>query len=144
MSTFEQAISDLLEYYAIEIKRNFVDQNVNATGRTSRSIEIDADGSEGNLLAGEAIRETEEGTAPKSEGGGISLAAAQLWIDVKPAEINVYALYNRINKKGTRLFEEGGRTSIFTDVINNGTTEDVFLNNIATEATTNLLEGFDL
>ena len=110
-SNFDFAIKSALDLGAKNVRENMEAAGVNASGETSRSIEA----TDRQILASEVLEKTETGTPPKSQGGGISFAAAAYWVEVKPAFISPWAVVSAINLRGSRTFQRGGRTDIYTE-----------------------------
>ena len=83
MISLKKPILALLEYFTRQIQRNMVDSGVNATGQTSKSITpANVDEWSGQLQADANLETIETGTPPASEGGGISVAEAEFWVNV--------------------------------------------------------------
>ena len=120
------------------IRFNMDTTGVNASGATSRSIE--ATGRQ--ILASEVLEKTETGTPPRSQGGGISFPAALFWVEAKPANINPWALVARINAKGSRTYQRGGRKDIYTPELEEAESER-FVGQVGTAIEFDIMDFLD-
>ena len=141
--SYTKTINDYLEALALDIRANMARLDVNATGRTSRSIEVTTKLNTGQLLASSVLEATETGNPPAGQGGGIKLDAAELWIQVRGLSLNAYGLKNRIDKQGTQLFQAGGRTSIYTEVVEDRNLQDIFIVKIAEDTSASIINALN-
>ena len=120
--SFEPEIYDYLQNQKKAIQTNLRDQDVNATGETSKSIYVVAFEDEGELLAYESLQSTETGSP---EGTKVDMSALMEWVGIRinPDPSVLAAITNNIANKimedGTRLYQKGGRETIYTNVIEN-------------------------
>jgi hypothetical protein len=130
MISLKKPILAFLEYLTRQIQRNMSDGGINATGQTSKSITpATVDDWGGQLQADANLETVETGTPPANEGGGISVAEADFWINVKGLDLDPERVAIKINDIGSRTFVSGGRTDIYTDELNDKKVIDVFLLN---------------
>lgn len=95
----------------------------NATGKTARSIEYiaEARGEKYKLivLGREYLMALETGRKPKGDKPSPSMVKnIQEWMDAKGMEGSAYGIARYINKHGSKLYREGGRRDVITNVVN--------------------------
>ena len=130
---FTNAIGKQLTVFQSQIRKNMVKYDVNASGRTSKSIEVLADDSSGLLVASKVMVNTEKGVGPKSNVGFNSIRE---WAGIKLGVTNTAIIARitwNIKDFGTLLFQRGGRTTIYTDLITNPTNYKPMENEISTQ-----------
>ncbi len=133
---FTNAIGKQLTTFQSQIRKNMVKYDVNASGRTSKSIEVLADDSSGLLVASKVMVNTEKGVAPSARGKYNGFYAIREWAGIKLGVTNTAIIARitwNIKDFGTLLFQRGGRTTIYTDLITNPTNYKPMENEISTQ-----------
>lgn len=106
-----------------KIKENLAASGTNATGRTSNSLrfEVKDEGFKQILtIYGRPFFmtvETGRKATPDYKPSQQFVASIQEWMNAKGVPGSAYAIARSIHKKGTKLFREGGRKDIVTDVV---------------------------
>lgn len=131
MNTFIDDINDVLEQWAsnvvVKIKSNLDSTGTTASGRTKESIEYTVDNGTLVITGRPYFRSVEEGRGP----GGIPYNFTEIlrqWAKDKgiltqfgdteaKQRSALYMVGQFIRKNGTKLYREGSRTDIYTDVI---------------------------
>lgn len=143
MTAEENAIvQEALEGIVADIRRNLADTGTNASGRTSASLEIVMKSDGGAILGRHYFQGVEQGRPPGPvpmnfveiirqwmADKGITAPAIQYkrqpserWQpkytpEERGAMAMAGAIAHTIKERGTLLFREGGRTDIYTDVL---------------------------
>lgn len=118
--SFEAEIFEYLNTKKKAIQKNLKEQDVNATGKTSKSIYIVESEFEGELLASSSLESTESGTPAGVEP---LFSALKEWvsarIDPDPSYLDMITsrIGRTIREEGSRLWQRGGRETIFTNEI---------------------------
>lgn len=109
-----------------QIQANMASTGTNATGKTSRSLrfEVSAKGDTQFLqvIGGRKYfmtvetgrKATPQYTKPSTE----FVAAIKEWMEAKGIDGPAYGIARSIHQKGTKLFQQGGRKSIVSNVVN--------------------------
>lgn len=105
MSYFSDDLRRNINKRIKEVRARMVDQNANATGETSRSLDANIEPFDGQMLALDSLESAQEGTAPKDQGGGITEREAANWINVKGLSFDAKTLSVKINAVGSFFFE---------------------------------------
>lgn len=131
MSTFIDDINDVLAKWAegviSGIRQNLESTGTNASGKTSASLRYVVGNGELTIFGRPYFRSVEEGRGP----GGIPYRFTDIirqWMDDKgiagkfgetesQKRSAAYMIGQFIKNNGTKLYREGGRTGIYTDVI---------------------------
>jgi len=105
-----------------EIARKFEQYDINATGKTLAGIKKQVTDDTLTITSDRPFPYTlQDGRGPAAQGSnsnGALLAALQEWLDAKGLDIPVWAVKNKINAEGTRLFRgDDPRFQKPTDVI---------------------------
>ena len=137
-----------------QIQANLRDKEINATGYTSRSLEVDVyeRGARGTLWADQNLYNTESGTPPKNRGGLVSFDDIREWMDAKniapsdarEANAMAGAITAKILAMGSITYRKGGRTDVFSDVVDGAAELDNFAEDAADVSADTVLEQLDL
>ena len=142
----EKYLSDMKK----NIRQNLTVKGVNASKRTYDSVSYAGEYDVGFLWAIRNLYNTETGTASKKRGGIVSFAGIFRWIyekgiapaDEKAAKSMAWAITVSIQQKGTITHRKGGRSDIFTDVLNNTKKSSIFANEMAETTQVGLADVF--
>jgi hypothetical protein len=74
-----------------------------------------------------AVVETGRKPTPSYKPSKAFVASIKEWMDAKGKTGSAYAIAQSIHKKGTKLFREGGRSDIYSNVINQNLTDKISL-----------------
>lgn len=118
-----------------QIKDNLSSTGTSATGKTAQSLryEVTNEGTKATLkvIGKPYFMVVETGRKPTPNYDKPSKAFVQSikeWIQAKGGnEKFAYAIAKSIHKKGTKLFRDGGRTDIVSNVINQNLTDKISL-----------------
>lgn len=121
-------IEDVLTKHGLAIVRNIQDNlkstGTNASGKTSDSVRFEVSNSSGvvtlRVIGGRAFFPTvETGSKPAKTDVPPREMIQSLteWAQDKGVEASPWAIAKTILKKGSKLYREGGRTDIYTNVI---------------------------
>jgi len=116
------------EQVADKIKRNLDDTGTTASGKTKNSIEVVVVDGDLQIIGRKYFRSVEEGRT----AGKIPYKFNEIirkWMDDKGIADNfgtkeyekrnaAWIIAQKIKNSGTKLYRDGGRTDIYTDVIN--------------------------
>lgn len=116
------------EQVADKIKRNLDDTGTTASGKTKNSIEVVVVDGDLQIIGRQYFRSVEEGRT----AGKIPYKFNEIirqWMDDKGIADNfgtkeyekrnaAWIIAQKIKNSGTKLYRDGGRTDIYTDVIN--------------------------
>lgn len=102
-------IQDILrlggEVFKSELSKKFDQYNLNATGRTLRSIDPRVNGNVLTIFGADHIQTVQDGRPPtRNSGNGELIAAIKEWVAAKGININPYAVTKKIHQEGTRLW----------------------------------------
>lgn len=106
------------------IQSNLASTGTNATGKTSQSVryEIKQEGTKTTLkLVGKpfiAVVETGRKPTPEYKPSEAFVESIQEWMNAKGVDGSAYGIAQAIHKEGTKLFRDGGRKDIISNVIN--------------------------
>lgn len=126
-----------------QIQANLSATGTNATGKTSRSLrfEVSAKGDTQFLqvIGGRKYfmtvetgrKATPQYTKPSTE----FVAAIKEWMEAKGIDGPAYGIAKAIHQRGTKLFQQGGRKSIVSNVINQGLIDQISKDILAQFAT---------
>lgn len=135
-----------------KIRENLSNTGTTATGKTASSLryEVTQEGTKATLkVIGKpffAVVETGRKATPEKKPSKDFVANIREWLqargqDTRPA----YAIALTINKKGSRLFRDGGRQDIYSNVINQNLIDKIsldLLNKFAQQFMTNVVNLF--
>ena len=113
MATPNEILLDktLTEYVEL-LQADFVTQNVNATGKLSKSLRVEVNGNLGRVFAFRYIGTVDEGREP---GKMPPVEDLEAWIKAKKLDLNAWAVALSIAKKGTLAYQSmlpPGRTEL--------------------------------
>jgi hypothetical protein len=140
MIDFKQDIDFFLSNISKQIKTNMGKVDAVASGVAIRNVDVNSYASEGDLITVDYIHNLETGTPPKNLGGGVAFPEILKWVQFKNIGSAKYEtltagrITKSINEKGTLLYQRGGRTTIFTDLLTNERTYDPLI--LAVQKTT--------
>jgi len=108
-----------------QIQQNLASTGTNATGKTSRSLRFEVV-NKGDVQTLTVIGarpffmtvETGRKATPSYKPSAEFVATIKAWMTVKGVEGSPYAIALSIHRKGTRLFQRGGRHDIVDNVVN--------------------------
>jgi hypothetical protein len=108
-----------------QIRRNLAATGTNATGKTSRSLKYEVR-VEANAITLKVIGrpffnvvETGRKATPQYDKPSPEFVASiQEWAKAKGVPGAAYAIAKSIHQKGTKLFQSGGRTDVYSSVVN--------------------------
>lgn len=110
---------------AMSIRQGMIDRDKNATGRTSRSIEVVTTGgqglTQGNLLANDNWKTVGSGSPP---GTLANIQDLQEWQQARRANVNVFFLRRKIFAQGSKDYRERNR-NVFLQAIEEWERRDV-------------------
>lgn len=135
-----------------QIRQNLSNTGTTATGKTAQSLryEVTQEGTKATLkIVGKpyfAVVETGRKATPNKKPSPDFVANIKEWLqargkDTRPA----YAIALTINKKGSKLFRDGGRQDIYSNVINQNLIDKIsldLLNKFAQQFMTNVVNMF--
>ena len=108
-----------------QIRANLSSSGTNATGKTSQSLryEVSQEGTKATLkVIGKpyfAVVETGRKPTPEYKPSYEFVNNIKEWLRARgKEEKGAYAIALSINKKGTKLFRDGGRKDIYSNVVN--------------------------
>lgn len=117
-----------------DIRANMGSAGMNATNETSHSLRIEVNQSGNNFklqLFGRAFFmtvETGRKPTPNKKPGRAMIERITRWVEARDIDIDaVWAIATNIQKKGTKLWQDGGRTDIVQPAI------DDFINNTSND-----------
>lgn len=139
--SFESIISEHLERMRARISENIEANGQRASGRTQKSLRWEASDTSGTLYGRSFFESLEHGRGPTRNGGdGTLWSVIRQWIIDKGIAVRIipyktdrphkytaeerslnamaYAITRRIHESGTRLYRDGGRSDVYTSVIN--------------------------
>lgn len=121
MSEFINILQEGAESLIEKIRANMVANNINATNKTSESLEYeiieDGDKTTLNINANKfaSVIETGRKPTPDLKPGASMIQNITEWVNARGLESSlVWAIATQINKEGTKLWQEGGRDDIYT------------------------------
>lgn len=105
MSNITEILTNGGEVYKSEIAKQFDKYNLNATGKTLKSIQANVVGNKLSIIGNDYVQVLQDGRRPTSNNGnGALLANIKQWIAAKGLDLNPYAVTKKIHKEGTRLY----------------------------------------
>lgn len=135
-----------------KIRQNLQSTGTNATGKTSQSLryEVTQEGTKATLkVIGKpffAVVETGRKATPDKKPSPDFVANIREWLQARGKETRpAYAIALTINKKGSKLFRDGGRSDIYSNVINQNLVDKIsldLLNKFAQQFMTNVVNLF--
>lgn len=135
-----------------QIRQNLSSTGINASGKTSQSLryEVTQEGTKATLkVIGKpffAVVETGRKPTPGKKPSPDFVANIKEWLQARGKETRpAYAIAMSINKKGTKLFRDGGRQDIYSNVINQNLVDKIsldLLNKFAQQFMTNVVKLF--
>lgn len=134
---FTNEIGGFLSDLQTQIKKNMVKADAVASGKTYKSVDFKAEDVSGLLFANDVINKIETGTPPKRLGGEVDFYGILDWVRVRQIGDLTYEkatagrITHSIRQRGTLTYQMGGRTDIFTDLIDNPKTYDPFIESVA-------------
>lgn len=125
-----------------------------ATGKTARSVrfEVKEEGSKliFNILASKYFKVVETGRRPTPQYTKPSyefVGKIRQWLDATGRDTNLaYAIAKSIHQKGTKLFREGGRKDVYSNVLDETFIDSLsndLLQQFAHETMMQLINSFD-
>jgi hypothetical protein len=135
-----------------QIRQNLSSTGTSATGKTARSLryEVTQEGTKATLkVIGKpffAVVETGRKATPNKKPSPDFVANIKEWLQARGMETKpAYAIALSINKKGSKLFRDGGRQDIYSNVINQNLVDKIsldLLNKFAQQFMTNVVKLF--
>lgn len=135
-----------------QIKQNLSSAGKNATGKTSTSLRysVTDNGTKATLrVIGKpffAVVETGRKPTPQYKKPSEEFVASiKEWMDAKGKTGSAYGIAKSIHAKGTKLFRDGGRKDIYSNVINQNLVDKIsldLLNKFAQQFMTNVVKLF--
>ena len=136
-----------------QIRENLSATGTDASKKTSQSLryEIVSDSTTTSLrIIGKpffAVVETGRKTTPNYKPSKQFVASIREWLKAKGGEEGAaYAIARTIHQKGTKLYQKGGRTDIFSNVINDSLIDKIsadLLDKFADEFLKNVVASFN-
>lgn len=124
-----------------------------ATGKTARSVRFqvtdEGDKVKFEILASKYFKVVETGRKPTPQyKPSVSFVSAiRQWLDAKGKDTSLaYVIAKSIHQKGTKLFREGGRKDVFSNVLNESFIDSIsndLLQQFAHETMMQLIKSFD-
>jgi len=134
-----------------QIRENLSSTGTNATGKTSRSLryEVKKEGNKTTLkVLGKpyfAVVETGRRPTPDYKPSRQFVDSIKEWMDAKGKQGSAYAIALAIHKRGTKLYRDGGRTDIISNVVNQNLVDKIsaeLLDKFADELLRNVVEVY--
>lgn len=134
-----------------QIRQNLSSTGTTTTGKTAQSLryEVTNEGTKATLkVVGKpffAVVETGRKPTPSYKPSKQFVASIQEWMDAKGKTGSAYAIAQSIHKKGSKLFRDGGRSDIYSNVINQNLVDKIsldLLNKFAQQFMTNVVNLF--
>lgn len=135
-----------------QIRDNLASAGKNATGKTSTSLRysVEDNGTKATLrIIGKpffAVVETGRKPTPQYDKPSENFVQSiKDWMDAKGKTGSAYGLARHIHQKGTKLFRDGGRQDIYSNVINQNLVDKIsldLLNKFASQFMTNIVKMF--
>lgn len=135
-----------------KIRENLSNTGTTATGKTASSLryEVTQEGTKATLkVIGKpffAVVETGRKPTPEKKPSPDFVANIREWLQARGKETRpAYGIAVSINKKGTKLFRDGGRQDIYSNVINQNLVDKIsldLLNKFAQQFMTNVVKIF--
>lgn len=127
--TIEELLSQEGGAAITKIQSNITSSGQNASGRTSNSLKSTVSESDGiTRLVIDAARHFTVLETGRKPGKMPPVGAIQQWIVDKPLDERkglAWAISKVIARDGTKLFQEGGRKDIFSNVLNDTFVSDI-------------------
>lgn len=149
-----EIISILNQYGAStveQIRQNLSSTGTNATGKSAQSLryEVKNEGLKATLrVVGKpffAVVETGRKPTPSYNPSENFVKSIQEWLDAKGKTGSAYGLAQYIHKHGSKLWREGGRSDIYSNLINQNLTDKIsldLLNKFAQQFMINVVKLF--
>lgn len=134
-----------------QIRENLSSTGTTATGKSASSLryEVTNEGTKATLrVVGKpffAVVETGRKPTPSYKPSETFVASIKSWMDAKGKTGSAYAIAQSIHKKGTKLWREGGRKDIYSNVINQNLYDKIsldLLNKFAQQFMTSVVKLF--
>lgn len=135
-----------------QIKENLASTGTNATGETGNSLRLEVK-NEGfkqvlKIYGRPYFMTVETGRKPTPDFKPSIQFVANIkrWMDAKGKTGSAYGIAQAIHKKGSKLFREGGRTDIVSNVVNESFVQSIskeILDKFAKEVLTNTVTLFN-
>lgn len=135
-----------------KIRQNLSSTGTTASGKTSQSLryEVTQEGTKATLkVIGKpffAVVETGRKPTPEKKPSPDFVTNIREWLQARGKETRpAYGIALSINKKGTKLFRDGGRQDIYSNVINQNLVDKIsldLLNKFAQQFMTNVVKLF--
>lgn len=135
-----------------KIRQNLSSTGTTATGKSAQSLryEVTLQGTKATLkVIGKpffAVVETGRKPTPGKKPSPDFVANIKEWLTARGSDTRpAYAIALTINKKGTKLFRDGGRQDIYSNVINQNLTDKIsldLLNKFAQQFMANIVKLF--
>lgn len=135
-----------------QIKENLASTGTNATGETGNSLRLEVKNEGFKQILKIYGRpyfmtvETGRKATPTYKPSRQFVANIQAWMNAKNVEGSAYGIAQAIHKKGSKLFREGGRTDIVSNVIGESFVQSIskeILDKFAKEVLTNTVTLFN-
>lgn len=116
-----------------QIKQNLSSTGTTATGKTAQSLryEVRVESTKATLkVIGKpffAVVETGRKPTPSYKPSEQFVKSIKEWMDAKGKTGSAYAIAQSIHKKGSKLWRDGGRTDIISNVINQNLVDKISL-----------------
>lgn len=115
------------------IRENLASTGSNATGETSRTLRVEtinaSPTSQKLMIFGRAyffsVETGRKATPQYTKPSETFVAKIQAWMNAKGKEGSAYAIAKGIHAKGTKLFQDGGRQDIVSNVVNKSLTDQL-------------------
>jgi hypothetical protein len=114
-----------------QIKKNLASTGTNATGSTSNSLRVEVKNEGFKQILKIYGRpyfmtvETGRKATPDYKPSQQFVASIREWMQAKNVEGSAYGIAQDIHKKGSKLFRDGGRTDIVSNVVNETFTQQL-------------------
>lgn len=116
-----------------QIQANLSATGTNATGKTSKSLRFEVSEKDDTqiltVIGGRKYFmtvETGRKATPQYKNPSTEFVAAiKEWMEAKGIQGPAYGIAKSIHQKGTKLFQQGGRKSIVSNVINQGLVDQI-------------------
>lgn len=135
-----------------KIRQNLSSTGTTASGKTAQSLryEVTQEGTKATLkVIGKpffAVVETGRKPTPEKKPSPDFVTNIREWLQARGKETRpAYGIALSINKKGTKLFRDGGRQDIYSNVINQNLVDKIsldLLNKFAQQFMTNVVKLF--
>lgn len=134
-----------------QIRENLSSTGTNATGKTAKSLryEVKTEGTKTTLkVLGKpyfSVVETGRRPTPEYKPSKQFVDSIKEWMAAKGKEGSAYAIALSIHKKGSKLFRDGGRKDIISNVVNQNLVDKIsaeLLDKFADQVLRNIVEVY--